>query len=337
MSKKVKVIRNLKELADENGIIEVVYRKANKRFREFVKYAVAKEPTNSDIYNLVNNVALKMNKLDLNMDKIGKITNASKALSTFNAILGVANLCTTVAGFVIINKNLNKISSSVQEVLDTVKNIHDINVNYKFQEVISEYKNMLDKKRYGERLSEEEYRKLIDFENNVLSMLINGLLLDTNNNRLDILYAILSLASMMSVTICDFDEIYYYNHKDSIKDGNYFHSSRGDWLNTLDRVIDTKVLEKVQDVCFLDENLNQHDTDVFVEVFEEKIISLKQDIVDTNALLLVNKDNESYRDNVNNIDKDILAYINSEISNQQYSEELENNVSTYLKELQLAQ
>ena len=70
--------------------------------------------------------------------------------STFNAILGVANLCTTVVGFVIINKNLNKISSSVQEVLDTVKNIHDINVNYKFQEVISEYKNMLDKKRYDE-------------------------------------------------------------------------------------------------------------------------------------------------------------------------------------------
>lgn len=335
MSKTIKVIHNINELANEKGIIEVVYRRANKRFKEFVKYAIEKEPTNNDIYQLAQKISKKIGKADIKIENIEKYAQFSQSLSKFNAVLGVANLCTTVVGFAIINKNLNKINNSVQEAIDVIKNTNDINTNYKFQEVIAEYKEMLDKKRYGEKLSEDEYRKLIDFENNVLRMLISGLMLDTHKNKLDVLYAILSLASMMSLTMCDFDEIYYYNHKDHIKDENYFHSSRNDWLNTFDMIIEKKMIEQVQDVCFIDENLNQRDTDLFVSAFKEKILTLKQDIIDTNALLLMNKDMDSYDQSIKGIDKDIINYINSELSKEQYSDEFKTSVIQYEKELQM--
>lgn len=109
---------------------------------------------------------------------------------------------------------------------------------------------MLDSRKTKNDYSEEKMRILVDDEFNVLKMLIDTFLLETTNERNNLVLSIYSLASMLTVSIMYFDELYYYNNKDRISNGEYWHSSHNRWMSELDRLSSAEFISKIQDFGF---------------------------------------------------------------------------------------
>ena len=156
-------------------------------------------------------------------------------------------MCATCAGFIIIFEKLKKISGKVDALVNTVKSSNQIQTNFELNKILSEHANMLDSRKTKNDYSEEKMRILVDDEFNVLKMLIDTFLLETTNERNNLVLSIYSLASMLTVSIMYFDELYYYNNKDRISNGEYWHSSHNRWMSELDRLSSAEFISKIQD------------------------------------------------------------------------------------------
>ena len=197
--------------------------------------------------------ALNINN-DLIKSSLSKI-NAVTCLSSVGIILEAVNLCATCAGFIIMFEKLKKISGKVDALVNTVKSSNQIQTNFELNKILSEHANMLDSRKTKNDYSEEKMRILVDDEFNVLKMLIDTFLLETTNERNNLVLSIYSLASMLTVSIMYFDELYYYNNKDRISNGEYWHSSHNRWMSELDRLSSAEFISKIQDFGFFELNL----------------------------------------------------------------------------------
>ena len=174
---KEQLLKLLSSFADENGVIEFVQRINGSTFKRFTKvfihdlpkdHAAAQQIASKLMGSLASadpimgamnlagnavNTAIGMKTLKM----LGTITK----LNYFNILLTGANLCATCAGFAVMFKKLDKMSSKINEVLSVVKAAHQIQINYEFKKVLSEHSNMLDCKRLLKPYSEEEMRKLV--------------------------------------------------------------------------------------------------------------------------------------------------------------------------------
>ena len=321
------IINNLEDLAklfNDKNYMEVVTRRANKRFKEFINVSINKDDLKEDITRLIKSVVANTSEIPLK--DISRSLETSASLSTFNAVLGIANLATDLVGFTVINEKLKSIQGIVEEVSQTQKTQNSIEGDYKFRLVLSEYKAILDIKKYNGAVDEERYRQLIDNEAIVAHYLISAFTENTTNNKTDVLYSILSLLSMMAVTIADFDRIYFYNHKDKIPSKYKFHDSRKGWLALYDHVLNNDFIICLQDLIFIEEKKSQYDTDLFIEAFIEKVSSLKQDVLDNGELIEMCNNLEVYNSTLKFIDKEIVDSINNELTSNQYSKEVKTSV-----------
>ena len=327
----------MEEFVNKYGkkVFEVVTRQAKGKYKDFAKIIIKESNKDSkeEVQNLAQSLLKNAEKLNNSAVDLNKIAEISGALLKFSSIVGIENLCSTVAGFYIIDKELKKMSDDIKGVAKTILDVNENETFYKFDNVLEDYKDMLDSRKIGKEYSEEKYRELISSENTVLKLMIKVFMNETCNNRGDVLYAIMALSSMMACTLVNFDEIYYYNNRDKQK----WHMSHDSWMEVFDKLTTGKFVECLQDYAFIEEGNNQYQTDLLVTAITDEFKEAKQTVLDRQFLIETNDTRKQYSDMLSYINQGVIKDINSSIAelNLENDAEVQELVQTASKKLDL--
>lgn len=281
---KVTEVGDLTEFLGSKNLLEIVIRNRNGRIKEIQKAALnnfkqdeVKEKLEDAIAILNKNNAIG----EQTLQGLGKI----QGLSIFNLVLSGVNLCATCAGFVIMHMELQGISNQVEDLVAQNNKIADRAKDFELRGVLAEHQDMLDCRKKQKPYSEEQMRMLVDHEVNVLEMLSDTFLGDITENKKELVFTVLSLATMLATSIRFFDEIYYYNNKENIVGGSNWHGSHPTWMHALERLLQDDFIKKVQDLGYFDMKLDALETDNFYIGFRDQIMNMKIDIEENQRLI----------------------------------------------------
>jgi hypothetical protein len=265
-------------------LIEIAIRNKKKRFKTIHKIAldsVQKQETKKQLNEVVS--ILNNSKVQLN-DRNKLLINAAK-LNKLSVVLEGLNICATCAGFAIMYSKLDKMSSHINEIVNTFKEAEGIHTEYEFKKTLSKHSDMLDCRKKQRYYSEEHMRELVADEHNVLELLMNVYESSVSNNRESLLFSILSLANMLSVSLQFFDEVYYFNNKERIADGDKWHMSHDEWISVFDKLSSAEFVESVQDLGIFDMSLNTEETDCLYRSYFDKVKGLRLEVEDNQLLI----------------------------------------------------
>lgn len=303
----IKTIEEFRAFVEKNGISELVARDAKKKYKTFFKFSF-NEIQQSEGKEAAEKVldAIKNNS-EVLKNGIGKLDNLAK-FQQLGLVLNGMNLCATCVGFAIMYKKLDDMSASIEQQIGEVKQIvekgNDVQLNYKFNDVLEEHMDMLDCRKKQKPYSEEKMRELVSRESVILNYLIDVLNYDISSNKEALIFSLMSMGLMFTASLKYYDEIYYFNYKD-------LHSSHDHWMEVYTKLYSEPVVKKVQEYGFLDMGLNTVLTDELYISFEDQAKELEQEVNDNLKLLKLIGNEEDYK-----------AF--SDFSSQAVKEELEN-------------
>ena len=282
----INTIEELYQFLNEKGVMEIALRGKNKKFRTFQKVtlnnlqqpeAAAKAQEAIALLNKNNHIAAQ------NLQMLGNISK----LGQFTMVLSGLNLFATVIGFAIMNKKLNKVSAQIEEAIKVYKDAEDIHTTFTINEVLSNHANMLDCRKKRKYYSEDQMWKLVADEYNVLDMLMNIFYKNMSNNPEVIVFTMLSMASMLATSLKYFDEVYYFNNKEAIGEGDIWHIEHDKWTSMFEKMSTREFIEKIQDYGYFSLNLNTVENDCFYKSYRDQVKSLKQEVADNQKLITV--------------------------------------------------
>ena len=325
----VNTLEQLQRFLNDDSLIEIAIRNKKKRFKTFQKIALdsvqnpeAKKQLNEAISILSDNKTQLHNRNNL-------MQNAAK-LNKLSMVLNGLNICATCAGFAIMYSKLDKMSTQINEIVNTFKEAEGIHTEYEFKKTLSRHSDMLDCRKKQRYYSEEQMRELVADEHNVLELLMRVYESSVSNNRESLLFSILSLANMLSASLQFFDEVYYFNNREMTRDGEKWHMSHDEWVAVFDKLASPQFIESVQDLGMFDMSLTSEETDCLYRSFYDQVKGLRIEVED-NQLLIITIDDPAMMD----------AY--SDRIKEETQEEIESALekvglspSNYLKELRVA-
>lgn len=333
----VNALEQLKPFLNDRGVLELVVRDQKQKYKAFQNIMINELPKVQE-NEMYANVIQALNKnTNLNVQNLKQLEHIAN-LSNVGLLLNGLNLCATCAGFAIMYAKLDKMSREINQQIaalqESVKDMHDIQTGFKFNEIIAEHRDMLDRKKIQKPYSEEQMRKLIDGEYNVLRMLIEVFEKDVSNDNRQLIFSIISLASMLTAAIIDFDEMYYFNNKEAIDNGEYWHSAHDEWTGTFQILSSPWFIEKLQDHALLKLNLDTVGVDAFYEGILDQIEDMEQEIEDNQALILAIDDNDLLRslreynaqaviDNIEATIKDVAAEAEDPVFDKAYGKAMQ--------------
>lgn len=309
-------------------VFEAFKRQKNGKYNAFNKIILKDDSyeVQQIIKNSVNNLSKNVEKLNMFSTNLSKQLNLSNVLSSVSAITGVLNLCATVAGFVIIHKDLENVQQKLNSLAKTILDAHDQETIYKFDKVLGIYENMLDCKKIGNEFSESKYFELINEEQAILKLLIKVFNKSTSNCKNDILTTIIALSSMLSCTISNFDEIYFFEHGNIQK----FHSSHSSWEEIYDILLSKSFENDLYDFMFIDENRNQFESDILVDTIRNSFREALQSIKDKQTIIELNESREDLNNLTKLINQSVLDDIDESLEEMGLSENVQ--VQSLVKE-----
>ena len=328
---KMPIPDELKPYLNEKGVLEIVMREKNQKYKSFVNLMfeqVSESEGKKEALNQIAKLLGKNAKIGAEGLKQLKQLESLVALGNLNLLMSGANLFATSAGFALIYAKLEQLGEEIDqklsEIQENIKDAQDTQIGHQFNKVVSEHNDMLDCKRRKKPYTDTKLRELIDEENNVLKLLLANLEKDISNNNRQLIRSIVSLASMMTVAIKDFDEEYYFNNKDVVSDGKYWHMSHDNWMKTYGDLSSKEFAKILQDHALFELKYGTRETDVFYENLLENVGTMEQGVRD-NMTLIQNVDN---RDAINEIRKFINQEVIGEIRStvEDVSDGMENPV-----------
>lgn len=281
----IDLLEQLAKFQNKDGIIEIAIRGENKKFTAFQKIILGNVTQEKGKETIKQAISLINKNNELAEKSLSLLSNVAN-LQSLSLILGGANLCATCAGFAIMYAKLDKMSGQINQLMNVVKQGNEVQADYEFKKIISEHANMLDCRKTQKYYTEEQMRKLVDDEYNVLNMLLDVFIKDLATDQDSMILSIFSLASMLAISLRYFDELYYFNNKEVIGDGDVWHSSHSNWVAVFDRLSSSEVMERIQDHGFIDMELSTYKNDIYCTSLYDQVQSLKEDVEDNQALIL---------------------------------------------------
>ena len=328
----------LKQFLNKDGILEIAMRGKNKKFSAFQKLVINNAPE-TEAKELLNKAIVAINKNNALTEKsLAMMKNVTK-LQQLNLIFGALNLCATCVGFAIMFKKLDKMSGQINQVIGTVKQGQDINANYEFHKVLSEHANMLDARKTQKYYTEEQMRQLVDDEYNVLNMLIEGFMKDHTDDRENLIVSIYSMASMLTVSLRYFDELYYLNNKEAIGDGDVWHSSHDNWTGVFKKLTSDEFVEKIQDHGVFDLGLSMFEADVYYLNLYDQVKEMEETVADNQQLVMELESAEMMSAFEAYVNQDVAGEIQNAFEQTEGAMDNEEVVSVYqnaMKQMALA-
>lgn len=278
-------LSDLYPFANDKGIIEIVTRQANQRYKLFQKVAMTDSPV-AEIKQCMESV---MQSLSQSSQNTSQILSNLVSLQNVNLLLNGLNLCATCAGFQIMNKRLNEMSAQISGIDENIKLIHDLDIQEKFDNLLGRYQNMLDKRTKHSSCSLDYIHALINDEYTFLGKLIRTLKnLQLTTRKDDILVFTVSLASMLAASVQYYDELYYFEHHD-------WHLSHSTWEEPYRELTSNRFAQRLQDYGILEKGWHTVEVDVFYTTLIEQVSDMFQAVKDNQALIEASKDHEQYK------------------------------------------
>ena len=302
--------------ADQNQVVEIVMRSANKRYKAFKKVALA-DLQQGEIKGLMEKTISALNQVNQasakNLEVLQKIAQAQGLGLALNGL----NLCATCAGFAIMYAKLDKMSTEINQQIGklqgVVKQGHDVQTGFEFNKVLADYQDMLDSRRRQRPYSEAKMRELVDREYNVLMLLIDVLRNDIAFSQQTMLDSIFSMLAMLTVSLRYFDAQYYFNNHETLGDLDVWHSSHEKWMNVYDELSSPWFVEFLQDYGLFEAGLNTVEVDYYYTDLFEQIADLRDEVKDNQILIIAAGDPERLRALHEITDKGIRETIESAI------------------------
>lgn len=289
----IEKVDQLRKYLNDKNVVEIVVRNKDKTFKAFQKVALNNLPKN-EVQEQIQKVINILNKNTKINENTLKLLNSVSKIGSLNMILNGLNLCATCAGFAIVFMKLDKMSGQMKELLSKVKQGTEVQADYEYKKIISEHSDMLDCRKKQKYYTEEQMRKLVDGEYNVLNLLIEVFRKDLSTDKESLIFSIYSLASMLAVSIRFFDEVYFFNNKEAIGEGDVWHSSHDNWVAVFDQLASEDFVERIQDHGIFELNLNTTEADQYYISLYDQAKSLKQDITDNQKLIEAIGDKELF-------------------------------------------
>lgn len=281
------VLEDFQKYADEKGIIEIVLRDKKKKYKTFQKVVINNLPKTEE-KELVEKALNTINNFTKMSDKNLKMLNRISKINEIGFMLNGLNLCATCVGFAIINDKLNKMSAEITQQFahleNLVKKTNDIRTKKDFNDTISNHYNMLDHERRKQPLSEKEFYELVKNEYNMLDSLIESFRQDISADNGNLIFLIMTVLSMFTASLQKYDELYYFNHSDVLKD-NPWHLDHKKWIDIYDTLSSNWFIEKLQDYAFFETSLDTFGVDAYYINMLDQVGDLKEEIEDNQKLI----------------------------------------------------
>ena len=284
--------------ANEKGILEIVIRDSKKKYKTFQKVILNNLPKAQE-QELTQKVLEVLNKNTLlNERNLQLLSNVTK-LEKIGLLLNGMNLCATCAGFAIIYAKLDAMSTEINrqfsKLQKTVKDAHDVHTDYEFNKVLAEHTDMLDCQKRQHPYSESKMRELVDREYNVLSLLISTFEKDISGDKGTLIFAIFSLLAMFTVTLRNFDEMYYFNNCHVLGEKDVWHSSHRKWMSVYDKLTSRAFTEMLQDYGTFETEFSTEEVDIYYITLLDQVFELKSEIEDNQELIIAFGSPELFR------------------------------------------
>ena len=243
-------------------------------------------------------------------------------------ILNGSTLATTAAGFAILYEKLDRISVDItkqfNQLQDTMKQGNNVNTNFEFGKVLSEYTDMLDCRKRQKPYSEDKMRVLVDNIYNVLNLLYDSFKKDIVIDKQETILSIFSLLSMFTTSIKYFDELYYLNNREILSEGDAWHSSHSKWMGIYSNLLLPEFIERLQDYAFFEVGFYTLGVDIYCHELFNQVICQKQEIEDNQELIMAIKDstilNNLREFNINELKQDLENALEEAFEDNQTAE-----------------
>lgn len=275
--------KKLAEELREKGIAEVALRRADSKFRAFVKCRTLNpsesatatlpnpfqpDPERKNILSLENvrnvlaslsreNGVIKDSVKDLacRVEDVYQLTSSVKNIACLNLGFSLANMAVDVAGFAIVTEKLNMLHSEIQAAADKIKQISNVLKNEKLGEcekLIMQCNAMAAKLKDAEDVDLDKLQELLIN----MKAYISELILDLHDDALDeemLLNMVYSLMPAYTSLFHEFLRGYFFQKGDM--PANY-----GIFLSLYEKFGDEDFLERLQDYYFLRKKMHATDT-----------------------------------------------------------------------------
>lgn len=294
----IDTLEQLKAFLNEKGVLEIAVRNQNKKFKTFQKVMINQLPETQE-KELTQKVIQAINKnTRLNERNLNLLGNVAK-VSKIGLLLNGLNLCATCAGFAIMYAKLDAMSSEINRQLNqlqkTVNQTQDLHNDYEFNKVLAEHTDMLDCQRKQQPYSEEKMRKLVDREYNLLMLLIRTFQMDVSDDSGSLIFSIISMLAMFTVSLRSFDELYYFNNRQVLGEADPWHMSHSKWMSVYDTLSSEWFIEKLQDYGTFETKLSTLGVDVYYISLLDQVADLRSEIEDNQALTVAIGDVELFK------------------------------------------
>ena len=294
----INTLEQFKALLDKNGIMEIAVRGRNRRFKAFQKVLI-NNPPEAQGQELMQKVIHALNKnVMLNEQNLKLLGNVAQ-LEKIGMLLNGLNLCATCAGFAIMYAKLDAMSSEINQQLcqlqKTVKQTQDIQNDYEFNKVLAEHTDMLDSQRKQQPYSEGKMRELVDREYNVLMLLISSFQKEISGDQSALIFSIFSMLAMFTVSLRNFDELYYFNNRQALGEKDVWHLAHEKWMSVYDALSSEWFIEKLQDYGTFETKLSTQGVDVYYKSLLDQVADLRSEIEDNQALIVAIGDAALFR------------------------------------------
>lgn len=311
----IETLEQLKQFLNENNILEIALRGQKKKFSAFQKVMINNLGEGKE-KELAQKVVHALNKnTQLNERNMRLLSNVAQ-LEKIGLLLNGLNLCSTCAGFAIMNAKLDELSSEINNQLNqlqkTVKQTQDIQNDYEFNKVLAEHTDMLDGQRRQKPYSEGEMRDLVDSEYNVLKLLLNSFQKDISGDHSALIFSIFSMLDMFTVSLKTFDEMYYFNNRLDLGGEDPWHPSHVKWMSVYDTLSSKWVVERLQDYGIFETKLSTQEVDIYYISLLDQVSDLRKEIEDNQALIIAFGDVELFRQYKEMSEMEVLDSIETE-------------------------
>ena len=205
-----------------------------------------------------------------------------------------------------------------------MKQGNNVNTNFEFGKVLSEYTDMLDCRKRQKPYSEDKMRVLVDNIYNVLNLLYDSFKKDIVTDKQETILSIFSLLSMFTTSIKYFDELYYLNNREILSEGDAWHSSHSKWMSIYSNLLLPEFIERLQDYAFFEVGFYTLGVDIYCHELFNQVICQKQEIEDNQELIMAIKDstilNNLREFNINELKQDLENALEEAFEDNQTAE-----------------
>ena len=288
----VNSIEKLAKYLNDNGVLEVAYRDGNKRFKQFLNIAIdgIQEDQRELTERAIQHICEMTRDNQLSIERLINNSQLLSGLGYANLLLNAVNLGATCTGFIIMYREMKQLSAELNQHImqldETVRKGFDIEHQFKLDQVLAEHNDMLDGIKRRQPYTEREMRRLVDDEHRMILLLINTLKADVSNDQGSLIVSLFSLMGMFTASLCNFDELYYFNNPQTHGHENPWHMSHENWMAVYDDMTSEWFVKKLQDYCVLERGMRTWEADVMYFGMLDQVVDAKEQVEDNQALIV---------------------------------------------------